>query len=76
MSLPAAAYKQLAESRKQAFTLIALLVVIAIIAIQAARLLPALTRAKAKAHAIYCMNNTRQLVLARHAYTSERHRAQ
>ena len=58
-------------SDKPAFTLVELLLVVAIISTLAALLLPTLGAAKTKAQAIGCLNNTRQLTLAWHLYSTD-----
>lgn len=59
------------EGHQPGFTLIELVVVIAIIVILAAILLPALSRAKGRTRAVHCLSNLRQLGLALQLYAQE-----
>lgn len=59
------------RNKNAAFTLMELLVVVAIIAILVALLIPAISQAKAKALRIQCANNVRQLGLGLQAFRTD-----
>jgi len=59
------------RKKETGFTLVEMLVVIAVITVLAALLLPVLSRAKAKAHRTVCINNLRQISLGVRMYSDD-----
>src|SRR3954466_7638467 len=59
------------KSRNRAFTLIELLIVIAIIGLLAAILFPVFTRARENARRSSCQSNLKQILLGIHQYTQD-----
>ena len=66
-----ASWTPASDSRRTAFTLVELLVTLAVVGVLLALLLPALTRAKAKAKEALCTNNLRQINSGIHLYLAD-----
>jgi len=63
--------RERAQATKRAFTLVELLVVIAVISLLAALLLPALSNAQEKGRRAACLSNLRQVALAARVYMED-----
>jgi prepilin-type N-terminal cleavage/methylation domain-containing protein/prepilin-type processing-associated H-X9-DG protein len=69
--LPTDGLQEAEPAATRAFTLVELLVVIAVIGILAALLVPALSAARRRAHAVQCANNLRQMSVATFLYCED-----
>ena len=71
MKLDAMKLDAMKRSKNRGFTIVELLVVIAVIGILVALLLPAMQQARERSRALACLNNLKQLGVALHNYENQ-----
>src|SRR5688572_3611670 len=68
---PLPEYREREKSRRRAFSLVELLVVIGIVSLLIAMLMPVLSAARQASQSTQCLSNLRQMAIAAHQYAIE-----